>query len=265
MISGLYTAASGLIAQTEQQDVIANNIANVNTTGYKKDKALYVTFPQVFLHRINDEKVATPGGFNQMIVPIGEVGKGVQLRVDGVRPAITEEGSFVNTNNKLDFAIKGNGMFVVSTPAGIRYTRDGSFTLDAEGRVVTKDGHPVLGESGEVYLRGKEIHVDEAGNIFDGKDEIDTFRVALFNKDSVIRKQGDNLFYTLDGLPLQETGDNETYAVMQGYTEASNVNVVKEMVDMITAYRAYEASQKAIVSQDQTLGKAVNDVGTIQI
>jgi len=132
MISGLYTAASGLIAQTEQQDVIANNLANVNTTGYKKDRALYVPFPTVFLNRINDEKIPVPGGMADAVSPIGYMGMGVQLRVDGIRPDITTEGSFVKTENSLDAAIKGNGMFMVMTPSGIKYTRDGNFTVNAE-------------------------------------------------------------------------------------------------------------------------------------
>ncbi len=266
MISGLYTAASGLVAQTEQQDVISNNLANVNTTGYKKDRALYITFPEVFLHRVQDEKAVIPGaGLRDLMVPIGTVGKGVQLRVDGIKPSITEEGSFNNTDNKLDFAIKGNGMFVVNTPNGIRYTRDGSFSLDSDGRLVTKNGHAVLGQSGEIIVQGKDVHVDEGGRIFIDNAEMDTFRVALFDSATPLRKEGDNLFYTLDGQALAEDDLVEETQVLQGFVESSNVNPVREMVEMITAFRAYEASQKAISAQDQTLDKAVNDVGRVSI
>src|SRR6056297_704690 len=174
MISGLYTAASGLVAQTQQQDVIANNLANVNTTGYKKDTALYVPFPTVFLHRVNDAKVPMPNGIADAPIPVGKMGRGVQLRADGVRPNITEEGSLIETGNKLNFAIKGNGMFVIQTPRGIRYTRDGSFNVDSEGMMVTDKGEPVLGQRGEIIIDGDELHVDEAGRVFVDNYEIDT-------------------------------------------------------------------------------------------
>ncbi|MCX7698946.1 MAG: flagellar hook-basal body protein [Candidatus Goldbacteria bacterium] len=265
MISGLYTAASGLIAQLQQQDVIANNLANVNTTGYKKDTALYVPFPEMFLYRINDAKIPIPGGVADAYIPIGMVGRGVQLRVDGVRPDIITEGSYIETGNTLNFAIKGNGMFVVMTPQGIRYTRDGSFSLDSEGTLVTQDGFPVLGQRGIITIDGKDIRVDEAGRVFVDNNEIDTLRIAIFKKDDVLRKQGNNLFYTLDGKLLPEDSYVDYVKIKQGYLETSNVNVIREMVDMITAYRAYEAAQKAIQSHDQTLNKAVNDVGNIQI
>ncbi len=266
MISGLYTAASGLISETYRQDVIANNLANVNTTGYKKDRALYITFPTVFLYRINDEKIKIPGFASaDVLSPIGEMGRGVQLRYDGIQPAITEEGSYIETQNKLDFAIKGNGMFVINTPYGIRYTRDGSFNLDNDNKLVTKNGYAVLGTRGEITLDGTEIHVDEAGTIFLDGQEIDNFRIAIFDEQSKLRKQGENLFYLLDGGLLPENEEGSEIQIRQGYLETSNVNVVREMVDMITAYRAYEASQKAIQAQDQTLNRAVNDVGNITI
>jgi len=138
MISGLYTAASAMVAQEQQQDVIANNLANVNTTGFKKDTALYVPFPTVFLNRINDDKTMVPGGMVDNVYPIGEMGRGVQLRVDGVVPELTEEGSYVETSNNLDMAIKGNGMFEVMTPDGIRYTRNGNFSIDSSGQLVNQ-------------------------------------------------------------------------------------------------------------------------------
>lgn len=265
MISGLYTAASGLIAQLQQQDVIANNMANVNTTGYKKDTALYVPFPEMFLYRINDAKVQIPGGTADAYIPIGMIGKGVQLRVDGIRPDIITEGSYIETGNKLNVAIKGNGMFVVMTPQGIRYTRDGSFSLDSEGALVTQDGFPVLGQRGIITIDGKDVNIDEVGRVFVDNNEIDTLRIAIFSKDDVLRKQGNNLFYMVNGNLLPEDSYVDYVKIKQGYLESSNVNVIREMVDMITAYRAYEAAQKAIQSHDQTLNKAVNDVGVIQI
>jgi flagellar basal-body rod protein FlgG len=266
MINGLYTAASGLIAETYKQDVIANNLANVNTTGYKKDKALYITFPTILLYRLYDDKIKVPGAQEaDVLAPIGEMGRGVQLRYDGIQPAITEEGSFIETQNKLNFAIKGNGMFVINTPYGIRYTRDGSFLIDNENKLVTQSGYPVLGQRGEITIEGTDIHVDEAGTIFVDGQEIDNFRIGLFDEQTKLRKQGENLFYVLDGGLLPENEEGSDIQVRQGYLETSNVNVVKEMVDMITAYRAYEASQKAIQAQDQTLNRAVNDVGNVTI
>ena len=265
MISGLYTAASGLIAQTHQQDVIANNLANVNTNGYKRDRALYVPFPTVFLNRINDEKVPIPGGFADAMVPIGQMGRGVELRVDGIKPDLIDEGAMNQTGNKLDFAIKGQGMFVVMTPNGIRYTRDGCFTLDSDNILVNQSGHKVMGQRGEIIVDGDEVFVDEDGRIYVDNKETDSFRIALYEKDSPVRKEGDNLFFTVDNMPHAEDDEEGSVKIVHGYLEGSNVNVVREMVDMISAYRAYEASQKAVQAQEQTLNKAVNDVGNIQI
>jgi flagellar basal-body rod protein FlgG len=266
MISGLYTAASGLIAQTEQQDVIANNLANVNTTGYKKDRALFIAFPEVFLNRINDEKVKIPGaGIRDLQTPIGMVGQGVQLRIDGVQPSITEEGSLVENDNKLSMAIKGNAMFVINTPNGIRYTRDGNFNLNSDGKLVTQSGYAVMGHAGEIMIDGADVRVDKTGDIYVNKNELDTLRLATFTKDDNLRKEGANLFYKPDGTELPENDLAENEQVMQGYLESSNVNPVREMVDMIAAYRAYESSQKAIQSQDETLDKAVNQVGTVSL
>jgi flagellar basal-body rod protein FlgG len=268
MISGLYTAASGLIAQEQQQDVIANNLANVNTNGYKKDTALYVPFPTVFLSRVSDEKTMMPGG-NLMdnVTEIGKMGRGVELCVDGVRPNLTEEGAYINTGNKLDLAVKGDGMFVVMTPNGIRYTRDGNFSLDQDGVLVTQSGNAVMGQAGKIVLSNNAsgVHIDGSGRVFDGDEEIDTLRIGVFSKDENLRKEGDNLFYKLDGGSLEEDDYVDTVQIKEGYLEGSNVNVVKEMVNMISGYRAYEASQKAVQSQDQTLDKAVNDVGKISI
>lgn len=197
--------------------------------------------------------------------PIGMTGRGVQLRVDGVVPKLTEEGSFIQTDNKLDLAIKGDAMFVIMTPQGIRYTRDGNFSLDSDGMLVTQSGFPVMGQRGEINLNGKDVHVDQNGIMYSDKVEIDALRLATFTKEDPLRKQGDNLFYLLGGEPLPEDDMSGEISVRQGYLESSNVNVVREMVDMITSYRAYEASQKAVQAQDQTLSKSVNDVGQISI
>ena len=265
MINGLYTAASGLIAQTFQQDVIANNLANVNTTGYKKDRALYLEFPKIFMNRINDGREFVPGaGVVSNMEPIGAMGTGVQLRVDGIQPELTEQGSYVQTDNDLNLAIKGNAMFVIMTPNGIRYTRDGNFTVSTDEKLITQNGDIVMGESGEIIVDGNKVHVDESGRVLVDNQETDTLRLANFTQTDPLRKEGNNLFYLLDGGALPENGD-EDVRVLQGYLEGSNVNVVREMVDMITAYRAYEASQKSIQAQDQTLGRAVNDVGNITI
>jgi flagellar basal-body rod protein FlgF len=165
----------------------------------------------------------------------------------------------------MHFAIKGNGMFTIMTPQGIRYTRDGNFSLDADGKIVTMNGNTVLGQTGEIIIDGNELHVDEGGRIFVDDYEMDTFRIGLFEQNTPLRKEGDNLFYTLDGTILPQDDYMESTQLMQGYLESSNVNVVREMVDMITAFRAYEASQKAITAQDETLGKAVGEVGTPKV
>lgn len=254
MIRGLYTSGLGMKTQMQKLDVISNNLANVNTTGYKKDDTILSSFPDILMNRINDTKQNI-----KMPTPMGKVTLGVQ--VDEVYTNHTQ-GSFVKTDEPFNLALQGEGYFVVSTPNGDeRYTRDGSFVIGQDGLLMTKEGNNVMGQNGIVTLRGdfltqiREVNIDDRGVIAIDGEYIDTIRLVNFEDNNALQKIGDNLY--------QGGGEPAVFAgkVLQGYLEGSNVNPVTAMVDMITVSRTYEANQKMIQVHDNLMGKAVNEVG----
>ncbi|HID10820.1 MAG TPA: flagellar basal-body rod protein FlgF [Candidatus Latescibacteria bacterium] len=230
MIRGIYTSASGMLARELAQEVLANNIANVKTTGFKRDKVYF----QGALDGISS--------------------------AEGVLKVATDyrEGPLIRTDNPLDLAIQGRGFFAVETPWGIRYTRDGHFSVNEEGVLVTTDGHPVLGEEGsiELDLSGGPPSVGEDGTVRVGDVVVGQLRIEDFEDLDSLRKEGNGLFRAYaEGRPA------EGFRVRQGFLEGANVSPVEEMVRMLANYRAYEAGQRAIVAQDEALRKAVNEVG----
>lgn len=258
MIRGLYTAASGMVMEQTRNDTIANNLANVNTTGYKKDVAVFRTFPELLLWRLTDADKSQGKAADQAPKPalIGSIGTGVW--VDGILQ-VHKLGPLRQTGAPLDLALGGEGFYAISTPQGERYTRNGSFSLDGEGYIVTTEGRRVLGRRGAIQVQGKDVQVDAQGGVrVDGR-LVDNLRIVDFADRGRLIKEGDSLF--AGDQPVNLTPDR--IKVLQGYQEQSNVNSVSELVNMITAMRSYEANQKAIQAQDQLLDKAVNEVGKV--
>lgn len=254
MIRGLYTSGLGMSTQMKRLDVISNNLANVNTTGYKKDDAIVSSFPEMLMSRIND----TQNNIN-IPKPIGRVTLGTQ--VDEIYTNFTQ-GSFVKTDEKFNLAIQGEGFFVINTPNGEeRYSRDGSFVVDANGQLKTQEGNSVMGQNGLVILgedfltQAHEVFIDDVGALIIDGEYIDNIRMVSFEDNNNLQKVGDNLYRGNDN-PVPFEG-----RILQGYVENSNVNSVTAMVDMITVSRTYEANQKMIQVHDTLMGKAVNEVG----
>lgn len=249
MIRGIYAAGSGMVAEAARTDVIANNLANAATAGYNKDVAICKDFRSMLIQRIND-------GPNRPT--IGSLGTGAT--VDEVA-TIHTQGSVRPTGNKYDLAIEGKGYFVVETPAGLRYTRNGNFTRSGQGELVTQDGYRVLGQGGAIQLGDPQNKVDivEDGRIMLDDTEADTLRIVTFADENRLVKEGANL-YAAGGQQEEPVAGN---VVAVGSLETSNVNVVTEMVNLITAFRAYEVNSKAIHAHDQMLDKAVNQVGQV--
>jgi flagellar basal-body rod protein FlgG len=257
MIRAMWTAASGMQAQQLNVDTIANNLANANTTAYKKER---VEFKDLLYQQLAN----------------GE-GKPVNLQVGhGVKPgAIVKDfggGSPQETDNSLDLAIDGDGFFTVLGPNDKElYTRDGSFKLSVDGDTVmftTSDGYPVLDSGGsEIYFDSdqKDISISKLGIISvkneDGTDEeIGRIGTARFLNPQGLEAAGDNLYAatTASGEPVYEDETDTTSSINQGFLESSNVQVVKEMVDLITAQRAYEINSKSIQTSDEMLSIADN-------
>lgn len=255
MIRGWYTGASGMNAQQNRLDAISNNLANVNTTGYKKDVVASKSFPELLLRRMNlDGVYETPVGSADASPVIGKLGLGVETNENYTD---FSQGSFRQTDANTDVAFNGKGFFVVSTPQGERYTRDGNFILGKEGVLLTKDGYPVLGENGVIRAENDKFTINEDGILFDADDnaEIDRFKVVRFDNERYLKKIGTNLYSSNDISGDAYIAEGfERPKFLQGYMETSNVNVVNEMVQMIEVNRAYEANQKTITSEDSMMG-----------
>jgi flagellar basal-body rod protein FlgG len=227
MDSGLYIAAQGMLAEQVRQDQLSNDLANVSTPGYKADKATQQSFGSLLL-----QNTAT----GQTVGPIS-----TGTRIDKVTTDLSP-ASLRQTDQPLDFAIAGDGFFGVRTTAGVRYTRDGQFTTSAAGYLVDAQGNQVLGQG------GGPIRVSAKGTI-------STNALGVFKLNGAT-KQGLNLF-------TGAAAGRGTGVVKQGDLEESGVDPVHTMVDMIGSLRAYESSQKAIQSIDETLQKSANSVGSI--
>lgn len=252
MVRGLYTSATGMLTQQRRMDVVANNLANVNTTGHKRDFVVVRSFSEELSHRINDDSDwarSRPVGF----YPLG-------LFIDDVYTDHSV-GAFQVTGGALDLALTTQGFFVINTVdeaggAAERFTRAGSFTLGPDNVLMTKAGGRVQGESGDIVIPNGEINIDRNGFIYSNGELVDRLRLVDFTDTRSLRKVGDNLFATTpESVEAAFSG-----MVEQGYLERSNVNSVREMVEMITLQRIYDANSRLISVHDRTLGNAVNDI-----
>jgi len=254
MIRGLYTSASGMTAQMILTDVVTNNLANVNTVGFKKDIAVSKEFREMLIYRINDPS-ARNITFENTAVPVGMLGTGTM--VDGIYTAHAR-GDLRNTGNPLDVAITGTGFFAIDTKNGIRYTRNGSFSLSSNKELVTVSGDQVLGQKGPIRLDGKTVKIDDNGGVYSDGALVDNLRIPTFADLNVLEKEG---AYFRTSRPEQEIIG--PVQVQQGFLEGANVNTISEMVNLINVYRTYEANQKMVQTQDDTLDKAVNNIASL--
>jgi flagellar basal-body rod protein FlgG len=244
-----------MLKAQKKMDIISNNLANASTTGFKKDLAVSQTFPEMLTKRINDLKNGQPSDTN-----IGNMSLGsdvVQVFTDYT------QGRLIRTDNPTDISFKNSNtaFFAVSVPQENgneeMYTRDGSWTIDEAGYLVTKDGYQVLGENGPIYLASDNFSIQEDGNIYINNEYIDRLRIRDFTDTSVLQKYGNNLVQAPEDAQVQPFNGQ----IVQGFIESSNINTVQEMVEMINVIRSYEANQKIIKGYDDTLDKVINQVG----
>jgi flagellar basal-body rod protein FlgG len=259
MLRTLWIAASGMQAQTLNIDVIANNLANVNSAGFKRSRA---DFQDLLYETLRPAGSPSSEG--------NQIPTGIQIG-HGTRPVAVQkiflQGDYQLTQNELDLAIEGNGFFQVTLPNGeTAYTRSGAFKLDSEGRIVTSDGFLMEPEitiptDATMVTVGTDgtVSILRAGQI--EPDEIGTLQLAKFANPAGLKSIGRNLFQpsVASGDAVTGTAGEDGFGtIAQGYLEMSNVNVVEEMVNMITAQRAYEINSKAIQAADEMLQMANN-------
>ncbi|KAB3539691.1 flagellar hook-basal body protein [Alkaliphilus pronyensis] len=357
MLRGLYTAVSAMQTTEKKMDVTANNMANVNTTSYKKDVVITESFPDVLLQKINGK--ISPEHFTNKPMVIEQQGDGYQLKTESgyftvktelgnsynseIRLAvdksgylrtfsldpngnidtsngnlvlnsagqqifvgedpfqITENGQVVvngqsvgsiinrgynntigtingglrlnhievnfsqgtlqETGNNLDIALKGTGFFKVFTPDGEMFTRSGSFTLNDNGEIITPEGYFLAGQWGSILADGQDFQLTEKGEIIVNNEVVDQIEIIDIENTKSLRKHGLGFYYPEEGTEIEER--EFTGEVLQGFLEASNIDPIREMIEMINTYRAYESNQKVISSYDEILKKATNEIGRI--
>lgn len=266
MVKGLYTAYTGLVHQQKRLDVLTNNLANSATNAYKKEGTTSDTFGDTLAIKIKD---TSEYGRPKIL---GEITPGTHI---GETYRDYGQGPFRVTDNVYDVALDGDGFFAISFTnkqgqASVKYTRDGAFTVNVNGYLVTKDGDYVMNQAGAnasnpgqgSFIRvnpNLETLIDERGGVYQNDVLVAQLGVVDFADYNYLEKYGENLFQTVDGAQLQ----GSTARVKQRTLEMSNVNVVSEMVEMITVARAFEANQKLVQTIDGTLDKAVNNLARI--
>lgn len=228
MERGLYIAASGMLTEMVRQDQISNDLANASTPGYKADRSAQSSFADVLLRNTATGQVVGPLGFGAQIDEI----------VTDLAPAPLRQ-----TGEPLDFAIDGEGFFAVQTPQGVRYTRNGQFSVNAGGQLVNAQGFPVLTQNGAT------IQVPRGGRV-------DADRLGVFAVPNAA-KEGESLF---TGAAAGRAAGRAAAGVLEG----SGAEAARSMVDMIASFRAYEAGQRVIRTIDETLQKTAGQVGQIQ-
>lgn len=242
MLKGISAAATGMLPQIKKQEAIANNLANAASAGFKRDR--------VFVEQLS--KAQTTG------VPKAadwQIPQRIGLAID------FGSGSMDRTGSPYDLAIAGDGFFVVETPSGEMFTRNGHFTVSPEGVLTTAEGHPVLAEKGEIRLPAGTLEVSPSGVVSVEGQTVDTLRIARFADTGTLVRTGPSLF--APGTIAVPPEEDKTSSIRQGFLESSNVNVIQEMVEMIATFRLFEADQRAIRAQDELLARVVNDLGRV--
>lgn len=265
---GIFTALSGATAQNERLETIANNIANASTPGFKRDQ-------QVFKEYLTSlEKDPT-------VLEVPRIPSSIESFYDmrgGDRTSVTNVGSFSDfsqgalkpTGNPLDLALEGKGFLEVSTPGGVRWTRAGNMKIDASGRLVTKEGFPVLAagngdpESRTIQVgQVQKLSIGELGDLFSDGNRIAQLAVVDINPIDSLHKVGHSMYRLRENMKPEVTPSTST-KISQGFLETSNVDIVREMTEMISAHRVFEASQKAVKAYDSLAEKLVNTVPRVE-
>jgi flagellar basal-body rod protein FlgG len=276
MIRGLYTSSSSMLCEIIRQDMVANNLANVDTPGFKRDQGIFKELPTMELRKVNDGQLYPPRPLYKY-PKIGELGTGVILDESYTD---FKAGKFDYTSNKLDLALENpKAFFVYESSNGVRYSRDGVLTVNHEGFLTNMNGDYILAEREPVNELKDEVLIDEKGdeNIEYGRVRVNDTDKVMIDEDGRVLVNGEPQFRILRGKAqdrkaFRKEGSNNyvraygqvTRAagnVKPGYIEKPNFSLVEEMVKMIEVSRAYEANSKVIQSHDGLLDKAINQVG----
>ncbi|MGD8880349.1 MAG: flagellar basal-body rod protein FlgF [Desulfobacterales bacterium] len=255
MSGSIYMAATGALAYERRLQILSNNLANVNTVGFKKDRGRFKAF-ELSEAAINKK---LPASWNKSQAPA--------FWMQFSSYTDFSSGEKKKTGNPFDLALTGRGFFCVRTPDGVRYTRRGDFTVNSDEILVTQEGWPVLGQGGEIQIKlakpshdKREFSVSEDGFVTVDGSQVDRLRIVDFTNASGLEKAGHNFYRAVNPRTLEDM--NEDIRVTQGFLELSNVDVVRMMTEMIEVLRGYESYQKTMRSIDEMNAKLINDVGS---
>ncbi len=243
LTQAMYAASAGAFKNQQKLDVLANNLANINTPGFKQDKLVF---------RVPVEAEMEGDSHTDFLQ-----GPSAAMAHD----ALTDfsQGVLRNTENPLDMALDGTGFFCIQTPEGTHYTRNGRFTVNEDGVLATMDGNPVLGKGGEIKIDGRDVSVDEEGKVSVDGNEVGSLKVVTVSQPDSLKKMGNTLFAS-GGSGEKEA---EGVKIRQGYLESSNVNSIKVMTEMIDISRSYESYQKTIQFLNDATKKSISEVGRL--
>ncbi|HBW36409.1 flagellar hook-basal body protein [Desulfosporosinus sp. BICA1-9] len=250
MIRGLYSSATGMLATQKISGTIAENLDNIRNPGYREEQNLVTSFPSLLIQRMSSGNEVENG-------QIGAMGTGVLADRVAFKNG---SGLVVETKQPTDVALVSEGYFVVQTTAGERFTRNGHFELDEANRLRTTAGNLVLGENGQIGPLGPDFSIEYDGTIRDNGEIVDRLRIVDI-QGTELQREGKTTLYNTTQVPVPVARD--AIQMRQGAIEESNVNVNDQMVKIVVAMRAYEASQRVLQIQDQALDKAVNEVGRV--
>ncbi|PYZ92519.1 flagellar biosynthesis protein FlgC [Salipaludibacillus keqinensis] len=274
MLRGLYAAGSGMIAQQRRQEMLSNNLSNINTPGHKGDQSSLRAFPNMLIQAMGTDHPRSHGTNR-----VGELSTGVYMQEQTPN---FRQGDMQETDNTTDVALlQGlvptdeetgeDAMLVYETlnnDGDLRYTRNGNFTVDGQGFLTSSQGHYILGIDGEpINVQNDQIRVDSNGEIFSTVDEelLGQINVAVVTDPTQLVKEGEGFLRYEGENDVFTAVDNEdvTYQLQQGFIERSNVDASQTVTEMMTALRAFEANQKVLQAYDQSMERAVNDIGRI--
>ncbi len=245
MIKGIYSSEAAMRPKMTRMEVLANNLANINTTGFKRDR--------VFVRMLEESSNARPDGRSDL--------SGVETQ----RYIDLSAGALRQTGNPFDLALAGDGFFAVETPRGMRLTRNGNFSLSTDGTLVTAEGYPVLGTKGRIQMpqtdkiKQDTIAINVTGEVVHNNEPLGTLRVVAAENPTALQKDHESLLFLNQGEMLRDV-PSDSVSIRQGFLEESNVEGIEEMIAMIELSRAFEADQRMIQSQDATLDRTM-DIG----
>lgn len=253
MIRGMYMAAMGMLNDMYKLDRVSNDLSNVDTVGYKRNREAFRTYLEGLMTAELPDPVR-----GRKLVPIGKL-EGAVILDEVVN--VMDQGPLERTGNPLDLAIDGDGFFAVEKNGEILYTRAGNFKLTPDGFIVTPDGAYLLDEDGNRVKVDGDLTIDRDGVVYINGERRTKIAVYAFDDPKRLEKVGYTYFK-----PTESSGKPKKVSVgiLQGYVEKSNVNALRDMVEMIKALRHFEISQRVVTSSDELLGRLINNVGTLR-